>query len=184
MMPIISSAVATGRMMKSRDGPPPLAMSLLPRLCNGRGSLSRTTTSTTNLHRRARLELVLPVGNHRFPGRDPLRNRGIVTLAEGDRYRPHLGRLVGFHSEDVCALRPALYRRSGNYRAVLAHFEQEARIHELVGPQRVVMIVEDGFQLARACLGIDLVVNGQQRPRCQLGLIVAAIRLDLQGAIL
>ena len=50
-------------------------------------------------------------------------------------------------------------------------------IHELVRPEHVVPVIELSLEPARPGGLINLVINREQAPRCQLGLVVTAVSL-------
>ena len=54
---------------------------------------------------------------------------------------------------------------AGMVRTVFSDFQQQAGIHELVWPQRIVLVVEYGFEFAGAGGLVDLIVDGQQLSR-------------------
>src|SRR5271156_1768581 len=70
-----------------------------------------------------------------------------------------------------CGLAIMLNGGSRNQRDPLQSVHQQPGVHELVGEQTVVFVIEERPQLHRTCSGIDLVVEGQQlsgRDLCQL----------------
>ncbi len=56
-------------------------------------------------------------------------------------------------------------------------------IHKLVRPQHVVVVRKNCLQFAGAGGLVNLVVDGQQFPRCQLGGIVAAVGIHCEGSL-
>ena len=56
--------------------------------------------------------------------------------------------------------------------------DQQAHIYKLVGIQRIIFVVEDGFEFRRSCGGIDLIVRSQQDAIGDFFRIVVIPRLD------
>ena len=158
------------------------------RLCSG-AARPRTASSVCSSASGVRiylapgLQLVLPVDHDDVPRGDPSGDRCHVILGERNRNRVHCNRFVGFDRKHIASLRAGLDRDRRNHGASLVGFQQQADIDELVGPQRVVRIVEHGFQPPRAGGLVDLIVDRQQLAGGQLRLIVAAVGFDLQRAL-
>ena len=104
-------------------------------------------------------------------------------MREGDRNRAYFDGLVGFDHEHIASLRAALNRRRGDDRAVLADFEQQADIHELIRPERIVFVVKDRFQPVRSGGLVNLIVDREQFAGRQFGLIVTAVSIHLERAL-
>ena len=80
---------------------------------------------------------------------------GDAGLDDADR-----DRVVGLDQIDEGARLAALDRGDRHDGGVLHRVDQQADIDELVGEQRLVLVVEHGAQLHRAGRGVDLVVDG------------------------
>ncbi len=96
----------------------------------------------------------------------------------------HLHGIIAIDYVGVSAIGPAVHGAGGRGNGVLAFLQQQVSIDELVRPQRVVCVVERRLQLHRSGRLIDLVVDGEQRARSQLRLVIAAVGIDLQRALL
>ena len=123
----------------------------------------------------AGLQLVLAVSDHHVPGIESAGNDRGVPLRQRNCHGARLDGLIRLDRINKCSLRTAQDRGRGHHCAVLARFKQQVRVDELVGPKLVVFVVEDRFQLRRSRRWIDLVIDGLQFARRQLGLIVAAV---------
>jgi len=135
-----------------------------------------------NLDFAAFLQFVLSIGDNNVSRCHSARNIGHVLLNESDRHRPNIHGIVRFRHEHVSALGAPLNRCRRNDRAVLANLQQQSDIHKLIRPERVVFVFKHRLQTTSACALIDLVVDRQEFPPCQLGLIVAAVGIDFQRA--
>ncbi len=137
----------------------------------------------TNFNLAALLQLVLAVGHHNFARGDSAGDHGNVVLREGNGDRAHIHRIVRLHHEHVSSLRTPLNGRCRDRGTVLPNFQQQADVHELIWPKRVVLVVEHGFKPPGAGGLVDLIVDGQQFAGGQLGLIVAAVGVHLERAL-
>src|SRR5580700_1080470 len=112
------------------------ACTLLPSSGSGR----------TSVNLAALLQFVLPIGYDNVAGRDSARDYRNVVLGEANGHVTHVHGVIRLHHKDISSLWTSLNRRCRNCGAVVPSFKQQAGIHELIGPQRVVFIVEYGFQ--------------------------------------
>ncbi len=76
--------------------------------------------------------------------------------ADGDR-------LVFFHHVHEGAFGPALDGCGRDERHPSLHLQQKPGIDELIGKQGAVLVREDGLEPHGACIGIDLIVDRQER---------------------
>src|SRR6476469_112852 len=150
----MSSDVATGRMMNNRDGPPfgieswlyvweRLRFLLSWRLRSLGSTLrSRLAAGIAYFHLTAGLKFILSVGDYLFARRDAFCNGGKISHAYAWSHLAHVSGVIGFYYKHVSALRSALHRGRRYNRAVLANFQQQMDVHELVWPERPFRILE------------------------------------------
>src|SRR5208283_1815795 len=124
------------------------------------------------------LQLLLSIGNDLVAPLQSRRDYHGAALGQGDLYRTHLHGIVGVHNVAIRTIGSAQDRAGGCGNSVLARLQQQMNVDKLVRPQTVIRIVEDSLQLGCACGLVNLVADGQQLPRSQLRLIVAAVRVN------
>ena len=67
---------------------------------------------------------------------------------------------------------------SRHNNSALQDIDQQSHIYKLVGIERIIFVVEDGFELRRSGGGVDLIVRSQQDAIGDLFRIVVIPRLD------
>ncbi len=77
------------------------------------------------------------------PGATPAGDHRRVALCQRDSDGARFHRLVGLHDINESSLRPAQNGGRGTHGAILARFQQEIDIHELVGPKLIVFVIEN-----------------------------------------
>ena len=123
----------------------------------------------------------MPVSDHEIVGGKSAINRRDRAFGNPDGDGHDLDSFVGLYAIDEGTLIAALNGCCGNDVGILLDVDQQARIHELIGPQSTILIVKDGLQAEGTGGLIDLVVYGEQGTRCDFRSIVAAQGLYLQG---
>ena len=97
---------------------------------------------------------------------------------------PDRDRVVGLHQIDEGARLAALDGGDRHDGGVLHRVREQADIDELVGEQRLVLVVEHGAQLHRAGGRVDLVVDGGELALAELVLLRPVERRHRQGGAL
>ena len=85
-------------------------------------------------------------------------------MCHAEGHRPDGDRLVLLYHVYEGAFGPSLDGSGRDKGHCVFHLQQQPRIDELIGKQGPVLVGEDGLQPHGARVGIDLVINGQQRP--------------------
>src|SRR5215472_14593009 len=88
-----------------------------------------------DFHRGPGLQALLSVDHHLITRGNARCDQRNISLGQIDFDGLQI-RLAGLYGVDVRALRPALHRRERHDDRILAHVEHQARIHELIWPQR------------------------------------------------
>src|SRR5208282_3399664 len=99
-------------------------------------------------------------------------HRRVATVGDAGLDVANLGRVI-LNDIDECSLAIMLDGRRRNYRDTLQSVYQQPRIHELVGEEGIVFVVEERPHLNRASGGVDLVVEGEELASAELGLLRA-----------
>jgi hypothetical protein len=123
-------------------------------------------------------QLVRSIHHHQFSRVESGRNCREAGLRGIDRDHAHLHGLVRFDHVHVRARRAALHAGGRNQHRVVLRFDQQLRVDELVGKQRVVLVGKLRLQLHRAGALIDFIVEGQQRAGAELVLEAAVVHID------
>src|SRR5580700_1485619 len=125
------------------------------------------------------LQLVKAAIGHHIAGVDT-RHRGHIRVSDTRLDITNLRRVV---LDNVYERRLAVVLNGGgrNQRDSLQGVHQQPGVYELVGKQRAVFVFEEGSHLDRAGGGIDLVIEGQQFSRGQLGLLTPVESVDAQA---
>lgn len=89
--------------------------------------------------------------------------------------------MIGLHDIGERAVGAPLDRGVRHERHAVLRVDVQARVHELVGKERPVLVREKGLELHRAGRRIDLVVDGEERPRGEPVLEAAVVRVDDEG---
>src|SRR5271165_2095021 len=147
------------------------------------GRLLVLTGGGLRSHAASGLKLLLSIGYDFFSPLQSRRDYHGAALGQRDLHRTHLYCIVGVH--DV-AKRTVGSTQNGTRRSryrVLAGFQQQVNIDELVWPEAVFGIVEDPLQLGCSRRQVDLVIDSQQLSGTQFGLIVAAVGIYLQRSL-
>src|SRR5712692_4262161 len=189
----ISSVVATGRRIKSREGfirpalegsstllrPAPLSLADALAGSFGLGGRLDLGTLRGDLDARSRPQPVEAVRDQRFAGGEAFAHRDALAFG-GTQLHGALGHgLVRPHDVDEKALRAALHGSGGNDDDVAQRIELHAHVDELVRKQRAVVIRELRLELHRAGGRIDLVVGRGERPFGESCLLLAVPYLHL-----
>ncbi len=127
------------------------------------------------IHFTASLKFVLSIHHHNVSRSYSAGNGRHVILGERNCHGTYFDGLVRFDHEHITALRPVLNRHRRNDSGVFVRFQQQADIDELIGPKNVVLVVEHRLQAAGAGRLVDLIVDGEQFSRGDLGLVVPAV---------
>ena len=111
-----------------------------------------------------------------------------LSLGQGDLHRLDSGRRsllrrVGIDHPHIRALIAALDRRRRHHQRVGPLFHHQMNVDELVGKQRLVLVVEDRLQLVGSGGGVDLVVGGEQIAAGQLHRIALVVGLHRQALL-
>ena len=101
-----------------------------------------------------------------------------VAVDEASFHHLNRDRAVGLDLVDERARRAVLDRRDRRDRHAGQFLDEQTRIHELVGKQRLVGVGERGAQLHGAGGGVDLVVEAFQGPGCDRLGVRAIVRRD------
>jgi len=88
--------------------------------------------------------------------------------------------VIAADSVNVGSLGATLNGRSGNDREIPHSVHKQVDVDELIGKERAIGIVEDGFQLVRAGGGIDFVVHGQKLAGGDFLSVIAVVSFDVQ----
>src|SRR6202140_2545314 len=148
------------------------------------GTLPSSAAPGARFNLAASLELVLTVGHNDVTGRYAVCDIGKILLSERNGNRRYVDGFILLHHEYIRALRPPLDGCCRYDGAVLAHFQQQPDVHELVGPKLAVFIFEYRFQFAGSRSRIDLVVDRLQLASCEFGLIVATVNVHGERTLL
>ena len=148
-----------------RHAPPPPPTSFRGRFRAVACVTGSARAGDLKIHSGAVLNFVGSFDNHQLAGLQFRSHGDVVSLGCFQRDRANVRLLVRIHNVYVRALRSALDRRCGNDRGVFDDVEQQMHIHELIRKQRVVRIVEYGFEARRAGALVDLIVDREKRSR-------------------
>ena len=130
-------------------------------------------------HLRAFAQAVGAVDHHHVAGRQSGRHCDIVAVGLAEFQHAHAGLAVGADDIGVIARRAMLHGGGRRGDGVLQGVDQQADIDELVGKQRLVLIVELGAELDHAGGGVDLVVehgDGAGRQQFDIGAVIGGRR--------
>ncbi len=108
------------------------------------------------------LQFVLTVGDDDVPLLQAGGKAGSVTSGLRDRNGANADDISLTHEINVGALRAALNSGYRNEREIFARVYEQMDVDELVREERVVLIIEDGFEFVRSGGGIDLIVDGEK----------------------
>jgi hypothetical protein len=124
-----------------------------------------------NRHLGPLLEPVLPIDHDLLAGAQAFGNRCAIAFGLGDSHRALLDRVVGFDDEEKAAIGPSLDAARRHGHRVLQRVDLTPHIDEFARPQRLVRIVETGFEMNGAGRRVDLIVDQGQRPFRDLALL-------------
>ena len=102
-----------------------------------------------------------------------LRDLHPLAVARSQLDDPDLHGIVGLDEVDEGSRLAALDGGDRNHRRILDRVDQQPDVHELVGEQVLVLVVEDGAQTDRAGRGVDHVVMGVELADGELALLGA-----------
>lgn len=146
-----------------------------------RRSLSSTIDSRGCIdeHMRACLQAILIAGDDALVERETGIDDGQAGAFIADLQCPDLDGGIAFHHVGEGAVGPELHRGGGQGEHVARSAQQHARVDELPGPESVVRIGEDRFQLGRAGRLIDLVIDQRESALIQFAVPIARQGRDL-----
>ncbi len=152
------------------------------RRCTGRGCVGGRIACG----RRARndfaavLQFVLPVGDDDVPLLQAGGKAGSVTRGLRDRNGTNADDISLTDEINVGALRAALDRGYRNEREIFARVHEQMDVDKLIRKERVVLIIEDGFEFVRSGGGIDLIVDGEKLAGSDFKRIVTIESIDVE----
>lgn len=108
------------------------------------------------------LQAVSAFQHHPVAGCQALLDHGVVAVGVTDHQRTDLDLLVAIEHVDEGAIVAELNRRRWRQHHVMQGVGQQVHIHELVGEQRLVLVIEARLEFQGAGGDVDLVVQALQ----------------------
>ena len=183
MIATINSEVPTGRSMKSRDGfmsRPDYWFDRAGRPAPPPGGAAATGEPDVPLGPAEGLRILAPSRSRSVPSMTtwsptcrPFDHRDPLTIGDAEFDDADLDGVVGLDQIDEDPGLAALDGGDGNDGRILHRVDQQADIHELVGEQALVLVVENGAQLHGAGGHVDQVVGGVELADAQFDLLRA-----------